>query len=184
MGYPIFRLEFHLPYSALRGLVSSPDTPPGLGTRGKLRRTPRNLSFLRIPPTKKLGHTPGLYDAHISLVICGSDHTRWTCYAFVDTKSKNVSTGNADDEEEDEQDPDGTIEDPIASDSDGYEIIEDPPIWEPRQYFLRNIDFRMRIVLKEWMYLVRKVEISVEQHVRLSFFSIHAQGSMMYLTLL
>jgi hypothetical protein len=69
------------------------------------------------------------------------------------------------DDNDDEQDPDETNEDPIASDSDGYTINADHPICDPREYFLRNVDFRMKQVYREWQNLVRKLERRIDQYV-------------------
>jgi hypothetical protein len=93
------------------------------------------------------------------LAICGSDHSRWTCWSFSDTNFKS----NA----EDIPDIDDSNEDPIASDSDGIEVQSNDPILDPREYFLRTMDFRMKQVKQEWMYLTRKVEKSVEKYVSL-----------------
>jgi hypothetical protein len=153
-------MEFHIPYPAFRNLTALPESYPESGVSNKLRRTWRNLSFLRKPLSNPLGHTtiPAICDAHISLAICGSDHRRWVCYAFADTNFKIGS-------DDDEQDADEANEDPIASDRDGYEVFADPPIWDPREYFLRNLDFRMRQVLEEWTYVVHIVEESAERYV-------------------
>jgi hypothetical protein len=102
------------------------------------------------------------------LGICGSDHTRWICYAFVDTKFDKTSTRKRDDKSEDdqeEQDEDGTTEDPIPSDSEGHAIIADTPVYDPRGYFLRTLNLRMKQILEEWTYLAEKVEDSVKDYV-------------------
>jgi hypothetical protein len=162
------------------------------------RKTWKDLDFLNYRHDSKLT-TSLIHDAHISLVICGSDHTRWTCYAFAKTEIDNVYSekNGADDKEEiskeeaeqeniehsqvkretyrdqgdedtshgDEIDEDEPDEDPIASDCESYEVIADQLSWDPRLYFLRNVDFRVKQVLREWMCLVRKVEVSVNQKV-------------------
>jgi hypothetical protein len=159
MGYQTFRLEFHIPYSALRGTTLSGSHQVGSATTDRLRNW-KDISFLRIPPTKRFGQVAyRVHDAHISLTICGSDHSRWTCWSFSDTKFKS----NA----EDIPDIDDSNEDPIASDSDGFEVQSNDPILDPREYFLRTMDFRMKQVEQEWMYLTRKVEKSVEKYVSL-----------------
>jgi hypothetical protein len=169
MGYPIFHLEFHLPYFAFRESTSQPKHHCEFGAGGKLRRTWRNLSFLQHTQSKNSGQTLiGIHDAQISLGICGSDHTRWVCYAFVDTKFDEALTSKRDDKSEDhqeEQDEDDITEDPIAPDSEGHAIIADTPVYDPRGYFLRILDLRMRQILKEWTYLMKKVEDSVERYV-------------------
>lgn len=149
--------------------MSLPEHHCESGAGGKLRRTSRNLSFLQHTQSKRPGQILlGIHDAHISLGICGSDHTRWVCYAFVDTKFDKALASKRDDKSEndqEEQDEDETTEDPIASDSDGHEFIADTPVYDPRGYFLRILDLRMRQILKEWTYLAEKVEDSVERYV-------------------
>lgn len=78
---------------------------------------------------------------------------------------KGQDAGEEDDQDEEDEEDD-IIEDPIASDCESDEAIADALIWDPRLYFLRNVDFRMRQIHREWMCLVRKVEISINQYVR------------------
>jgi hypothetical protein len=97
-----------------------------------------------------------------SVVICGSDESRWTAYAFVDTEFDGVSI-----DDEEVEDSDECNEDPIASDRKGPEVDADKPIWDPREYFLRIIHLRMkRQILEEWRYIVGKVERGVKERVR------------------
>ncbi|KAF2740543.1 hypothetical protein EJ04DRAFT_559065 [Polyplosphaeria fusca] len=164
-GYPIFRLEFHVPYYALR--ESRPEFHNGLSKQnsaGGLRGW-TDLSFLRIP--SQLGQNDckyGIHEAHISLCIYGKDRTRWSAFAFVDTSFNNVSKDDQADEDDDQDDLDEYNEDPIASDGDGDEVPVDRPIWCPREYFLRNVDCRARQVLEEWRNLIRKVGKGVDVH--------------------
>ena len=136
------------------------------------RRAWRNLTFLNMAHANNKRGTDGVYDAHISVVLCGSDHTRWICYGFVDTQFKSDSF-NGDDYPEDEdsegEEDECTRGDPIASDSDKSCITAGQPIWDPREYFLHIVDIRMKQVVSEWMYLSRKVESGVRcniEHVR------------------
>ena len=114
---------------------------------------------MNIAPTgEQAGYTHGIHEAQISLAICGSDDSRWVAYAFVDTEFAGVSRDEYEDNFE-------INEDPIASDSRGREVEADSPIWDPREYFLRIVDIRMKQVLGEWTYLIRVVERSVKGYV-------------------
>ncbi|KAF1998070.1 hypothetical protein P154DRAFT_267602 [Amniculicola lignicola CBS 123094] len=158
LGYSVFSLEFHLPYLALREvhpfLKDDMDPPHSKPTR---RWT--DLSFLDIPPAPgKSCSIWGLHAASISFAMCGSDHTRWTGYAFVDTHFNNASDLE---DTEDEEFEDELMQDPIASDGEGIEVDSNMPVWAPREYWLRNLDFRSKQVLQEWTFLARSVEVSV-----------------------
>jgi hypothetical protein len=140
-------LEFHLPYSALREATARRGS--GISSRS---RDWKDVSYLRIPPTRKLGQAIyRVQDAGVSLVICGSDHSRWVFYAFADT----------DDNAEDKQDEDESNEDPIT------ETPSNPPITDPRKYFLRTVNLWTGQIVKKWMYLSRKVEKSIGRYVKL-----------------
>ncbi|KAJ4343974.1 hypothetical protein N0V95_006490 [Ascochyta clinopodiicola] len=57
-------------------------------------------------------------------------------------------------------------EDYVATDgegpADGRTISLDRPIWCARQYWLQTVDIRMRIVHKEWTWLVRSTEADIK----------------------
>jgi hypothetical protein len=60
-------------------------------------------------------------------------------------------------------------EDPITSDGVGIapgNLGIDDAIWDPREYFLRIMDARIKQILTEGSCIVRKVEKSVDQEVR------------------
>lgn len=137
-----FQLSFHIPYFVL--MPSPPAT--------KLVRNWNDLSFL---PTSKVDNKRyAMYRAMFSFVICGSDHRRWTGYAFADDNK------NDDDMLDDDDELDYQI-DPIASVDEGPFLMLDDQI-NPRQYFLRVLDLRMEAILKEWENIVRFMEYSIE----------------------
>jgi len=106
-------------------------------------------------------HVVKIHEAMTSIVVCGSDESRWTAYAFVDTEFSGAPVVG--DEYEDSIE---LNEDPIASDRTGPELEADNPIWDPREYFLRIVDLRMkRQVLQEWRYIVGVVDRCVEDRV-------------------
>lgn len=153
--YPLFHLEFHIPYFCFR---TSPANP-AQGGRTDLTKSPRkwtDLSFLR-ESTKELPQGPkgihGIFEAHISFVIVGSDYKRWVGYAFQDTEWEDSSS----DCEEIESQSD------LISDA---ELQMNLPVWNPKEYFLMVLQTRMAQVAEEWMRLIRKVESSVKQKVR------------------
>ncbi len=104
-----------------------------------------------------------IYNKRFSFVICGSDHRRWTGYAFAETKPHQKM--------EEHWEGDGQ-EDPIASGSDAYGspflVHPDNPLYDPRAYFLVVLEIRLAGVLKDWKNLVRWVASSIEDQVGIS----------------
>jgi hypothetical protein len=102
-----------------------------------------------------------MYEAEISVVICGLDNYRWIACAFDDTGFDEK------DLEDEECSPVEVIEDPIVSSGD---VIVDAsiPTWDPREYYLMALNVHVIRVMKEFEYLVRKLERSIRQYVRLS----------------
>jgi hypothetical protein len=112
-----------------------------------------DLSFLDIhPPEAQVEGNCGLRETQISFVISGSDNSRWTAYAFVDT--------DFDDDLEDESD--GAFStDLLASNA----LDANLPIWDPREYFLRVFSIRITEVRRQWDSLIRKVGRSMGRYV-------------------
>ena len=134
------------------------------------RRQWTDLSFLNIRTPKSLGKRQyGMYEAQISLVICGPDEKHWDAYAFVDRYFDGEDLL-----EEDDFSYAGVQEDPIASDleKDTHLPIVDAnlPKWHAREYFLDIVEFRMAQVAKEWEHLVRKVERGIKDKVHFALF--------------
>jgi hypothetical protein len=99
-----------------------------------------------------------MLETHISVVINGSDHSRWDAWAFVD-------------DDEDELDREALFEyglylDPIAS-CDSNLLVRDAnlPIWDAKDYFLTILEGRIATVLKWWEYLVQAIEHSIKEYV-------------------
>lgn len=129
------------------------------------RRQWTDLSFLNIQTPKSLGQRPySMYEAQISLVICGPDEMHWDAYAFVDRYFDGEDLL-----EEEDFSYDGYQEDPIASDLENDPnlpmIDANFPKWNAREYFLDIVEFRMAQVAKEWESLVRKVELGIKDYV-------------------
>ncbi len=98
---------------------------------------------------------PGyLYEAQISIVIVGIDHYTWTAYGTEDTyfgtdRYDHVGTRGS-----------RTSWDPIVG-RGGLDI--NCPTWDPREYFLKAVEFRARSIVKDWEWVVRGLEDAVEQ---------------------
>lgn len=137
-------------------------------------RLPRqciDVSFLDIQNANLEGETQcGIYEAQVSLVICGSDEQQWIAYAFLDCYF------NTEGPLDQEFSYDEIQEDPIAwtCEFDGaFASLVDAnnPIWNPREYFLAILENQMARVVKEWKYVVRQLQRSVKQFVRSTFVS-------------
>jgi hypothetical protein len=148
-------MEVHLPYFALR-TSPTPKAVPTVGVNASPPRQWTDLSFLEIQnPRSSERILYGMHEAHVSIIICGSDFRRWIAYSFVDTKFDDKEL-----EETDENLP--NEEDPIA----GGKIDANNPIDDPREYFLTVFEIRVAQVAQEWDRLVRTVECSIRDHVR------------------
>lgn len=161
-GYKIFQLEFHLSYFAFRLRPQLEATSQGSpNIKAPLRWI--DLSFLEIQtPKANTERHHGLYEAHISVVICGSDAECWTAYAFDDGDFDGENLYDA------IYPYKGIHADPIASDGD---VDAERPIWDPREYFLTVVAARMARVAEEWEALVRLIERSIREYVRFPAFS-------------
>lgn len=99
-------------------------------------------------------------EANVSVVVCGWDQQKWVCWAFSNTHSDPTTR------DEEEPDEDDMQEDFIATDGngpdDGIVIDATNPLWDARVYWLRTVDLRMRIIYKEWKWLVMNTEAAVK----------------------
>jgi hypothetical protein len=103
-------------------------------------------------------------EANVSVVICGWDRSKWTCWTLSNTHSDPTIR---DEEEPDDGDPQ---EDFNGTDGNGPEegifINASEPVWDARAYWLRVVDLRMRIIYKEWKGLVMNTEVQVKAWMR------------------
>jgi hypothetical protein len=129
-------------------------------SNGATARQWTDLSFLDMQlPDSKNSKVCRMYEAQISVALCGINNGCWTGYAFA-----NIACDEKDADDEIEQ-PGGVKEDPIiSSSSDPFDANR--PIWDPREYFLMALKFWITRVLEEYAYLVRVLERSVESYVR------------------
>lgn len=174
-----------MPYFALRKLPNPDESgqriPPSKPSRNWI-----DLSFLQLHvPDAGDDYIYGVFDAQITLVICGSDNFRWVAYAFDDTyfgnDAEDMENGEDDDDTSSETEGDNYLEaeldpyktfqgDPIASPSnDGLDANK--PLWDPREYFLTICNFRMAVIRNEWQNIVRALERSIKGGVCWRIFS-------------
>lgn len=91
----------------------------------------------------------------MSVVICGWDNQNWVGWGLFNTSSDPTDEYDPEDQRE-------LREDYYAADGEAGPVTDaDDPIWDPRRYWLRIIDIRLQLVLKEWVWLVRNLEAGV-----------------------
>ncbi|KAF2831927.1 hypothetical protein CC86DRAFT_280201, partial [Ophiobolus disseminans] len=170
-GYPTFWLEFHLPYLELREVDGESMTCMSR-TNHETGTVLSDVSFLNIMSTQGSLSRYCLQRAHISVMICGSDNVQWVGYAFANNTVDEDGTENEEDEIEGSVDTDfaededeGEV-DLFASDDSDEVLDANIPIYDPREYWLRVVKLRLRLIVSKWEYLVYKVEKSVENQER------------------
>jgi hypothetical protein len=156
--YRIFQLEFHLNYFTF-GTAPADNEADHRAAASNPKWT--DLSFLEIETSKAPeGRKHGIFEAHFTLVICGTHEGQWDAYAFDDNEF----------EGEDLCEKLSVCEvfhpDPIAScllsDND---TDADLPIWNPREYFLKVVANRTAAASEAWDSLIRATERSIRKHV-------------------
>ena len=97
-----------------------------------------------------------LYEDQISFAVVGIDKSIWTAYCFADTYYEDRESVDR------YVSMNGTAHrvDPIAA---GF-LGADLPIWEPRKYFVRVVEIRMNLILREWQCIADKIEDEVKQY--------------------
>jgi hypothetical protein len=136
--------------------------------RGSDRKRNRlDLSFLDLETTSQLPTQSRfcIYESQFSLLICGTDHTRWTAYVFADSH-QDVDPGGTECDDDDD-----VAVGPIANDKERQAINADCPIWDPREYYLRILDLRIKRVLDEWTLIIQKLKSAIETQVSTPCFS-------------
>jgi hypothetical protein len=146
-------MEFHLPFFAFR--KTSPLDGSPRRAHGKRLRKFKDLSFLKGQNSESEDQENYcIYQAQISLVVCGVDEWQWVAYAFVDTEH------DGDDLADKAASSERFKEDPIT-----YGLDASLPIWKPRQYFLKVFEIRARQTRQEWDQLVRKLVLDISEYV-------------------
>ncbi|CAN9184743.1 unnamed protein product [Alternaria alternata] len=172
-GFVTPRLELHLPYSILREVSSASD-------EWKNRNTAQEgESWLDLPLPDTEINTASRSDrfliekAHISIVLCVWDYSKWVGYFFskgdptckLDPEpEEKESDADNDDEEDCDTEDDGPIpkEDIFAPRDVDHGLYADEPIRDPREYFLRIVDVWIIFVLRKYTFLVRMLDACVE----------------------
>jgi hypothetical protein len=86
-----------------------------------------------------------VYQGCFSLVVCGSDHFRWTAYAFHQNQLEDDEKMLRNPEEEEEENP--FAEDPIGA--SGNSVDANCPIRDPRSYYLTAFERRVARIAQE-----------------------------------
>lgn len=173
-------LEFHLPFLALRNTETS-SVEPATEDGGLASENEIDVSFLGLQCMQHRKRSclckHVVHESQISVVISGWDNRNWAAWGFFNTSSDPTNDFDDDDEQL-------LNEDYFAADGEDGPVIEaDSPIWDPRYYWLRIIDIRVRLVLKEWVWLVKKIKAGVVARVSaivlhlLHLLMVHRKGS-------
>lgn len=156
-------MEFHLPFFALRKAPPPGGSPGKVG--GKRPREPKDISFL------KENNDEGaeqdiyrLYPAQTSCLVQGSDEWQWVAYAFLDTEHDEED--NSDDRTADRDDwPEVTFAKSIIEGLIACGHHAEQTIWQPRQYFLKTFEIRIKGVWQEWDQLIYQLVANTRAYV-------------------
>ncbi|CAN9438234.1 unnamed protein product [Alternaria alternata] len=153
MGFPTYRLEFHIAHLLLR---KSPEIVGLAGGHEEDGKTGSllDLAFLELGDSDGKVAPHSIYQGHMSVVICGWSNLQWTGYAF--TKADNDGL-----DEEDQEDLKGHFLTSLYGFDFGLPRGS-ANCWDARRYWLRLVAHRCQYVLREWLYLVRTIEEGVE----------------------
>ncbi|KAF2266352.1 hypothetical protein CC78DRAFT_578389 [Lojkania enalia] len=169
--YKVFQLECHIPHLELT-CTSKPNDWFQSRWMCNPRRKWKDVYFLkRSWPKARVDREFYIHETQFSLAICGSDHSRWTAYAF-----------------NDDFEDDGSVVEPFS-----YEKFEEDPIigsgkadankplGDPREYFLAVMEHRMGHVIRKYKNVVRPVEryikTDMDRHYAVLFSSIGPMGN-------
>jgi hypothetical protein len=168
VGFDTPHIELHLPYLVLRTVPTTCIT--NNNTQDISRTEWEDVTFLNLEASVARDL---IYQAHISVVICVWDQSRWTGYRFLNPPpiSTDGSSGNdSDDGEEHESDTedDWAPRADIFAPDDTEDIVSDHAIWDPRTYFLRMAAVWIGSLLNEYTNVVRTLEERVKARVSLT----------------
>jgi hypothetical protein len=156
-GCTEYQLEFHIPYLAMRHQPSQ----RSMGRKERTHRGWMNIDFLNTKSTDAgVDGVCGVYQAQISVAICGTDNLRWTAYCLEDRYFDDNGEIGSDEQTDDHQ------SDQIARGAFGAEDI----IRDPREYFIYVLLTRMRQVYTERKNLVRRIESGIKENTWGRFF--------------
>ncbi|KAH8745762.1 hypothetical protein BGZ57DRAFT_836771 [Hyaloscypha finlandica] len=146
-----FQLELHLPFFILRK-----STPPNIyGTvKTKPDRRWTDLSFLELDNfnSKESNEVWSIQETQISCVVTGTDDWRWTGYGFVDAEVDGLLVD--------------ACEENMRFDQIASGIIEaNSPIWSPRDYWIKVLEFRIIRITREYENLLHKLNLAFDHYV-------------------
>lgn len=172
-GFVTPRPEFHLPYLSLRRVSSTSDE----WKNRDLTKEGESWLDLPLPDSEwNVASKPGRFlieKAHISIILCIWDYSKWVGYAFSKGDAAYTSDHESDEDEgsdgeDSDIEDDGPIpkEDIFAPQNVNHGLFADKPIRDPKDYFLRVVDVWMVFVLRKYTYLVRVLEACIRTWVR------------------
>ncbi|KXH42105.1 hypothetical protein CNYM01_05764 [Colletotrichum nymphaeae SA-01] len=165
-GYPIFTLEFHLPFRVWRRSKSLLKDVRLKNADHEALRSSRNVTKLMPQEDGDETNVHGIYSGHIACLVSGHDHWQWTAHFCIDTWF----------------DEDEGINDQVTrhyndlEDGWGSDLEPDPcsaglddarkPYWYPRVWFLRTFGIRITQIRDEWEAICFHIGQSIEREVR------------------
>ncbi|KAK5056822.1 hypothetical protein LTR84_012354 [Exophiala bonariae] len=161
-GLVMFKLSFHLPFLALRS-SPTPHTDHRLYDGEMRLRNTKDISFLNWYHRDSAKSTQ-LHEAQVSCVVSGFHDRCWVAHCFVDTyhDGDDQSKECVNDYHEQSLLPQGMTPDaPTMGNLDC-----DQPIWDPREYFIHIVYFRLMKARSEWATIIRAVRDSFRRYSR------------------
>ncbi|KAG4422038.1 hypothetical protein IFR04_004779 [Cadophora malorum] len=160
-GFRSFHLEFHIPYYVMRDNKPSRRDTRKTTNGDPLRRCWELPSVPFMSPSAGTKSTLAdanynIYEAMISIGVTGSGYHIWAAYAFVDGYFG--SRDSVDSYHQMKGRIRGRAE-PLAA---GL-INADEPLWDPREYFLKVLEIRTKLVSMEWSQILNKMGRDLEQ---------------------
>jgi len=153
-GIRTFQLDLHLPFFKLDR--SRPPNESPQEAKAKPQRRWIDLSFMNLETCESPGEDPkevwGIKEAHITCTVAGTDNWRWIGYGFVDAEIDGVLA---------DTDLAELKMDPIAA----GELETTTPILCAREYWIKVFEIRINSFRKHWLYLIGKMENSIDQYV-------------------
>ncbi|KAI1397746.1 hypothetical protein F4819DRAFT_65300 [Hypoxylon fuscum] len=157
-GFPVFALEFHLPYFALRK-HRLPQRDSRRYANGDELRQSQDITFLRTMDSKVDNSlTEYVYEAKLSCLVSGSNRDSWSAYLFndlyfeIDEDSESILHYDA-------QEGTGSMLDPLTAGKRSTIVSGDP-----REYFLIVLEVRLGLVKKEWEQLFMVVDGAIRAY--------------------
>jgi hypothetical protein len=165
-------MELHIPRHALRA-----HHPRQLDPMNANPRKWKNVSFfvLDFPGSQQNGGLY-LYEAHVAVVMHGTDERRWTVYCFEDSAfdpDLDWIENNNFHVSEDHLDP--ILSNGVSS---GLASV-DTPWWNPREYFIQTLRNRITQAHNEWIDTVQTLETIIHGYTDGDIFFPKASGPSM-----